>query len=52
MSQSPIYYTIKWKSLITNSTGEGMKIFSYNQAKYMVKTLNIKYKNEIDHWFE
>jgi len=52
MSNSPVYYKIKWRCLFTNFTGEGMKDLSYNRAKYLIKQLNIKYKNEIDHWIE
>ena len=52
MVNSPNFYQIKWKSIITGRTGNGLKMFAYNEAKQLVKILNKNYKHTIDHWLE
>lgn len=44
-------YRICWKSLITGFVGNGEYIFSHNDAKQMIDTLNEKYPY-IKHWIE
>ena len=52
MVNSPKYYRIYWKSLTTNSIGNGHRILSYDQAREEVFVLNEMYSGFIYHWVQ
>jgi len=52
MVNSPKYYRIYWKSLKTNSIGNGHRILSYDRAREEVFLLNKMYSGFIYHWVQ
>jgi hypothetical protein len=52
MVNSPNYYRIFWRSLLTDASGNGQRILGYDKARNEVLSLNRKYSGFIEHWVE
>ncbi len=52
MVNSPKCYRIYWRSLVTDASGNGLRILSYEKARELVVLLNKKRSGYINHWIE
>ena len=50
MVNSPKYYRIYWRSLLTDKYGNGQRFLGYDKAREQMLVLNEQYRGFIEHW--